>query len=571
MSNLRKLWIQGLGLVLAGGMALPLGAAELGRVEDLEPGDVIVEPFRLERSGRVTIAARGPVDTLGNGERVAAWLLDADSRRAVWVLDEDDADDKDRKAFELTRELFLEAGDYELYGAAAPDSEADLDAIPVVGTALRMLAGLESYRAKVELVSVVVRGDGEAVSAAEQKRWIEERRRGLLIDLAQLGDGDREQRGFRLPTAATVEVRSTGEVTRSGRYDYAWIADAESGEVLWQLDRDTSEPAGGAEKNRTTLRRLELPAGRYVAGVATDGSHSWQEWNAAPPHDPTHWGLTVRTLTAVDATSFDAPAFFDQQVLAAAIEVGDGEQRELAFQLSSETALRIYALGEGARREMYDYGWIVDQGSGEKVWEMTYEGSRDGGGARKNRLADEVVTLPAGTYTAYYVSDGSHSYPDWNAAPPADQERWGLTLMAPTADFDRQLFGRLTEAVGLVPLARVERVRDGVHSSQDFELVRETEVTVSALGEGTRSGMADYGWIEDRDSGARVWEMAYEDTVDAGGATKNRRVQRRLRLPAGNYAVHFRTDNSHAYGEWNADPPAQPDAWGIRVSVAEVP
>ena len=50
------------------------------------------------------------------------------------------------------------------------------------------------------------------------------------------------------------------------------------------------------------------------------------------------------------------------------------------------------------------------------------------GGARKNRLYDDEIRLPAGTYKAVYRTDGSHSFEDWNADQPRDPWNWGMTI-----------------------------------------------------------------------------------------------------------------------------------------------
>jgi len=59
--------------------------------------------------------------------------------------------------------------------------------------------------------------------------------------------------------------------------------------------------------------------------------------------------------------------------------------------------------------------------------------------------------------------------------------------------------------------------------------------------------------IEDVIAAARLWRMRYDDTENAGGAAKNRQVTEMLRLRAGTYVVHYRTDDSHSYGDWNDD------------------
>ena len=98
------------------------------------------------------------------------------------------------------------------------------------------------------------------------------------------------------------------------------------------------------------------------------------------------------------------------------------------FTVARDSDVRIYALGEGVDREMVDYGWIEDARTRRTVWEMTYRTSDPAGGARKNRVFDGTIRLPAGNYILRYESDGSHAYGDWNDDPPDDPDAWGVTL-----------------------------------------------------------------------------------------------------------------------------------------------
>ena len=86
---------------------------------------------------------------------------------------------------------------------------------------------------------------------------------------------------------------------------------------------------------------------------------------------------------------------------------------------------------------------------------------------------------------------------------------------------------------------------------------------IFAIGEGQGSEMFDYGWIED-DKGSRVWEMKEPQTTHAGGAGKNRKVDVQINLPAGNYKLRYKTDDSHSFDHWNALPP-DINFWGITV------
>jgi hypothetical protein len=59
--------------------------------------------------------------------------------------------------------------------------------------------------------------------------------------------------------------------------------------------------------------------------------------------------------------------------------------------------------------------------------------------------------------------------------------------------------------------------------------------------------------------------MTERNTTAAGGAEKNRVFDAVVRLPAGDYVARFDTDDSHAYRDWNADPPWDRNAWGLAL------
>ena len=71
-------------------------------------------------------------------------------------------------------------------------------------------------------------------------------------------------------------------------------------------------------------------------------------------------------------------------------------------------------------------------------------------------------------------------------------------------------------------------------------------------------------WIEHA-NGHTVWEMSYRMTTHAGGAEKNRLFDGTIRLAAGRYVLKWESDGSHAFGDWNDDPPDDPEGWGIAV------
>lgn len=113
-------------------------------------------------------------------------------------------------------------------------------------------------------------------------------------------------------------------------------------------------------------------------------------------------------------------------------------------------------------------------------------------------------------------------------------------------------------------LTEIVEVSSAEHQTADFSLSRDQNVRIHAIGEFTEDGRWDWGWIEAQGTGEIVWEMTIENTLPAGGAGKNRRADLVLPLPAGDYRVHYETDDSHAYMTWNGPVPDHL-FWGIQV------
>ena len=187
--------------------------------------------------------------------------------------------------------------------------------------------------------------------------------------------------------------------------------------------------AGGAQKNRRQVETIQLPSGDYEATYITDDSHSPADWNAAPPVDPGMYGLTLAISADQDVSAFTATKELAWTVVAEVVRVGNDQDRSATFTLTTAKSLRIYAIGEGDGDDMADEGWIEDA-AGKKVWSMARSHTHHAGGASKNRLADEVVSLPRGTYTLRYRTDDSHAYGHWNSDAPWDPEHYGVTVYA---------------------------------------------------------------------------------------------------------------------------------------------
>jgi CubicO group peptidase (beta-lactamase class C family) len=119
--------------------------------------------------------------------------------------------------------------------------------------------------------------------------------------------------------------------------------------------------------------------------------------------------------------------FGDLPVIASIDNVTDDQYKIVEFELKEDTAVRVYAVGEGVDYCMTDYGGIENAQTGELVWEMYAIFSEHAGGASKNRKLDRIIPLPAGKYRLHYRSDNSHAFEMWNDLPP-DHNWWGIRL-----------------------------------------------------------------------------------------------------------------------------------------------
>ncbi|HEX5602551.1 MAG TPA: serine hydrolase [Pyrinomonadaceae bacterium] len=211
--------------------------------------------------------------------------------------------------------------------------------------------------------------------------------------------------------------------------------------------------------------------------------------------------------------------------------------------------------------------------------------------------AGDALSSPVGMAflkTFIFPSKFGETIPEisWSAPPTELKNQLNAIAAKPYADVYRkelvttvrvyQSVGRATEVTPLMKMygelyskpmpddllklpviAQIVQVLDNEDKSVAFSLAKNEEVRIFGIGEGQPGEMFDYGWIED-DKGSRVWEMQEPKTVHAGGAGKNRKIDAVITLPAGNYKLRYKSDDSHAFDHWNALPP-DINFWGIAV------
>ncbi len=550
----------------------------LVEIRDLTMDEIRVAGFRLP--GDQSVEIRG-VAFRGRSRRdivfTRAWILASATRQVVWEMEDADRKRGARWLMNISDTVDLPRGDYEVYYSTVPQRHRqewdnfitrfwkeifdDEDRVDYY----------REFREATDAFRLQVRGQGKGYGPEA----IEELQAGYtktaFIKMTALRDAAYERQGFEVKAPVQVEVYAVGEARKDGTFDYGWLMDADTRKPVWKMTYRDSEYAGGARKNRQVRRRLDLKPGRYVAIFATDDSHAFGAWNAAPPNDPLFWGLTLRVTQPSDLRKIRLYDYRDvekKNVIVAFTRLRDNECRAKGFTLKRPLKVRIYAIGEGRRGEMFDYAWIVDAHTHQRVWEMDYYDTEHAGGGEKNRLYDGVIQLEKGSYILYAVTDDSHSYWEWNTAPPSDRDRWGVTLMATEDDFHPDDVEAYAPERDRGILARLVQMGDYEHQKAPFGLDKDSRVRIYAIGEGMRGRMYDYAWIED-ENGKVVWEMSYRQTRHAGGADKNRLFDDVIRLPRGNYYLYYESDDSHSFGDWNAAPPYDPGNWGVTLYLVE--
>lgn len=112
-------------------------------------------------------------------------------------------------------------------------------------------------------------------------------------------------------------------------------------------------------------------------------------------------------------------------------------------------------------------------------------------------------------------------------------------------------------------IGSIEQVIDNQDLSVTVKIETPGTYWVMGVGEATANRVSDFGWIENANKDT-IWQMAdYANSFHAGGAFKNRVDIKSIDLKRGSYTIHYKSDDSHNYGEWNAAAPDQTSLYGI--------
>ena len=544
-------------------------------ISDIDVDEVSSTAFSLSQDEVVSIEGAGAA--LEDDWKIAvyyAWIINSDTREVEWHLFDfmDDNEIEVDGDFEFAAKKKFKKGNYEVYYASGRTNYSryngrqvwNIDSFNDIVDNIFNSRSSRRYRHSVadDMFIKVSSSSLKKVNISDlRKNFLE----NAIVSFNKVGDRDSFEKGFSLKDDTELRIYAIGEGEREESFDYFWIYDAATREPVFTMNYRNADYAGGAKKNMVVEETIQLKRGDYLARFISDDSHSYEEWNALPPDDPYFWGATLWPASSADAENvipYREPK--TASPLVDLTRVRDDELVSKGFTIKSTTDIRVLCLGEGSDH-LVDYGWIIDANTREKVWKMKQYKTDHAGGAKKNRRASEVITLDKGDYIAYYSTDDSHSYNDWNSSPPQEEDLWGLSIWATDeADLNKITLFEPEEFKRENSLLEILMVRDDEYIRETFTLDSETRIRIMAMGEGSDGDMYDYAYIKDED-GRRVWEMEYHDTDHAGGARKNREINERITLDKGTYRVTYKSDGSHSYNRWNASPPSDEEMWGVII------
>jgi len=553
-------------------------------IDEPEFGSLKVRSFYLQEETPIRISGMALGDINEQYMYSYGWILDAATRTVVWQMDfENAASVEQLKIKDVQYDIVhfdeftsLPAGPYELYFTADLPNTAGVKS-STQSLFHKIFASGSSDETTSLLLSeagIMIEGGSALKTASTDENPFD---RNIIFSLGPAEDNSIYKQYMSVRNETDVRIYAIGEFAGFGEdgNDYGWIKNIKSDSIVWIMTRNESEYAGGGTKNRKTDMLLRLHPGEYAAYYVSDGSHAVNSWNDSPPYDPRFWGLTVLNVEkgghSASIELIDRPKAAEPVISFTGL--GNNRVVSQGITLSRKSALRIRALGEAnySLKSMVDFAWIINADTRRNVWSMTVENSRRAGGHSKNRVYDGIVELEAGNYIVHYKTDDTHAYNSWNEAPPRDPDAWGISVYCDElAGQERQY--AIFNPYNYMPkdvIAMHKAVRHNAHVKKKFTMSEAARIRVYALGEGDYNNMYDYGWIERADTEQIVWEMAYRETTGAGGSKRNRMYDGTILLDEGEYNLFYVSNGSHAYNDWEDEPPFDIELWGISLYKSE--
>lgn len=535
------------------------------KVGNVLPGEIDMGGFNLSEDSIIEIEGEGTsLDEWDNHLNYYGWIIETKSRKVVWSSETCEDYSESDGEYDIEKELKLKSGNYEVYFSAGSknDKYFNLNMDAIQGLISGHKSDLKEFK---DEYFINVSGKVGVFQQSKPFELVNDLNKDAIVAITRVGDSERIEKRFSLIQDTEFKIYGVGEGIKKQFYDFGYIYDVSMNKKVWMFNRGNASKAGGGNKNVVQKANVTLPKGSYSVIYKSDDSHSFDEWNVKAPDDPQHWGIVVSLVNEDDRKNI--VSFNENDIVEPIIEITKVEEDAFiskGISLSKDIKVRILSVGEGYK-DLADYSWIINADTKETVWKMTSRNTEYAGGGKKNRIVDEVIKLDAGNYIVNYITDDSHNYDDWNDLPPLDEERWGITVWTQNSkDKSNVTTFNPKKYKSKNLITEITKVGDDEKLVERFKISQKSDIRIIAIGEGSGNDLADYAWITD-ENGYTVWKMKYDETSRAGGSRKNRLFNDVIRLKAGEYKLHYKTDDSHSYEDWNSTPPNNPQMYGVTL------
>ncbi len=121
-------------------------------------------------------------------------------------------------------------------------------------------------------------------------------------------------------------------------------------------------------------------------------------------------------------------------------KVTESQDLSLPIEINTAGNYVVMAAGEIDGVSRADFGWLENELK-DTVWLMgDFDHTYYAGGASKNRIEINSVSLKPGKYTLRYHTDDSHSFGKWNEPGPTQTSLYGIALLKPQSENQFQSF-----------------------------------------------------------------------------------------------------------------------------------
>ena len=582
--------------VISGGS----GRSGLVVFENMEPSRLYHATLEVERAVQVSVEARGSYEKEGL-LATYGWIVRHEDASVVWQMTPANSVHERGELAKASGQITLSKGHYSVYFTTYGDPMQPVGKQSWWNT----LFGSQkrAWQAETNRWYMTV----DVVNAQEKNvvRMMPENPRfpaDPTIAWQFVGDRFEQQNAylFRVTAPASIQISAIGDFPGNPA-DYVQIESLLEHEAVWKMTQENTQPAGGAIRNRKYEGEVALQPGLYRITYIEDFSHGYTSWEANPPLIPERWGVQMRIFPDQQAHVQELDPWTQPRV-AGIVQVGDDADLSQIFTLDQDATVYLFMMGEMYNNECFDCGWLENEQTNERVWEINTADAKEAGGNNKNRYQDAYIKLPAGTYSLHFKSDDSHSYNHWNTDPPTNPERWGISiyLLSDGVTFKteeakgkggvgavvEELLGDVVDGVRDLGESLIARRGGMEFRKNEEELVNLTQVgrnqherhtialrqpvnelRVIAMGEMDGEWM-DWGWIENR-QGKVVWRMNADNTrvLDPEDSGSVRLYNDVISLPAGTYTVHYQTDEGFGAENLTGRLERYAPYWGIRMAL----